>query len=385
MFQLGMQRRRFIQVLAGSFIPPPRAWHRRAYANEMPMTVAAVGDIVLGANLQIHYDHQLRNGVTRDVANTMYFRGIRSVLQSADLRLANLEFVFTERGKRIPKNFNFRARPELVDILKHGGIDIVTLANNHTMDYGTTGLRDTLLTLDKAGVARFGAGLNSLEARAPAVLERRGLRIGFLGYYFQDAADMLEPRRLYATRHGAGVAGCYIDLDCVRQQVAEDVQRVAGSVHALITYFHWGQEGSTRVRDYQIDLAHLCIDLGCKAVLGAHPHVLQGVELYREAPIFYSLGNFVYGGAKEPGDKLSVIALLKLTQTGVTSTDLVPVQVTRWPEAPFQPFVLGDVEREGALKRIAALSRDFRETLPVLRPYLEDGNPEVSPKGTHEG
>lgn len=375
-----MRRRQFVLGLAGGCLISPRSASGATDADLSSVVLAAVGDTVLGANLQVHYDQHVKSGVSREALTFVYFAGVKRVLESSDLIVANLEFVFTERGKKIPKNFNFRARPAMVEILKRGGVGVVTLANNHTMDYGPIGLKDTLRTLDQVGIARFGAGLDLAEARGPAVLERKGLRLGFLGYYFQDAADMREPRRLYATRHGAGVAGCYVDLDCVRRQVTEDVQRVASRVNALIPYFHWGREGATQVRDYQIELAHLCIDLGCTAVLGAHPHVLQGVEVYRGAPIFYSLGNFVYGGAKDPRDRLSAIALLRIAHAGVTTAELVPIHVTRWPDAPFQPFLLEAADRESALMQMATRSRGFQETLPMLRPYLEKAAVRSVPK-----
>jgi poly-gamma-glutamate synthesis protein (capsule biosynthesis protein) len=197
-------------------------------------------------------------------------------------------------------------------------------------------------------------------------VERNGLRIGFLGYYFQTAADILEPPELFATEASPGVAGCYIDTRCIQQQIKEDVSRLLPRVDAVIPYFHWGREGSTTVQPYQMTLAHLCIDLGCKAVLGAHPHRLQGIEVYRGAPIFYSLGNFVYGGRKNPQDKLSGIALLNIRTDPSVTAEIVPIQTTRWPEAPYQPFILVGAERQEALGHIAALSAGFPATLPML-------------------
>jgi poly-gamma-glutamate synthesis protein (capsule biosynthesis protein) len=339
--------------------------------------VAAAGDTVLGFNLEAHFDEQLEAGAVREQLWPLYFSGVAEVLHRADAAVVNLECPFTERGVMIPKNFNFRARLELIEILKAGGIDLVTLANNHIMDYGVIGMEDTFRTLKEAGIAHFGAGMTLGHARKPAIIERQGLRIGFLGYYFQTAADMLEPRELFATNTTAGVAGCYVNPRCIRQQVTEDVSALVPSVDAVIVYFHWGKEGSQTVQEYQIRLAHLCIDLGCKAVLGAHPHRFQGVEVYREAPIFYSLGNFVYGGRKDPPDKLSAIALLRLSKDQPVTTELVPIQFTRWPEAPFQPIVLAGAERDQALERIAALSSGFPATLPMLESYRKLGAPGI--------
>jgi hypothetical protein len=358
----------------GNWFPPALA-ENFAQPRDGSVLLAAAGDTVLGYNLEAHYDAQLQAGVNREHLHQLYFSGVADLLSRADLALVNLECPLTDRGVLISKNFNFRARPELVAILKAGSVDVVTLANNHTMDYGAIGMEDTMDTLTDADIAHFGAGMTLSEARMPAIVVRNNLRIGFLGYFFQTAADILEPRELFATETSPGVAGCYVDIRCILKQITEDVPLLLPRVDAVIPYFHWGKEGSTNVQPYQVTLAHLCIDLGCKAVLGAHPHRLQGIEVYRGAPIFYSLGNFVYGGRKDPQDKLSAIALLEIRKDGSVTAEIVPIQTTRWPEAPFQPFMLVGAEREEALIRIAALSSGFPATLRMLDEYREKIRP----------
>jgi poly-gamma-glutamate capsule biosynthesis protein CapA/YwtB (metallophosphatase superfamily) len=342
----------------------------RAARAKMPggvALIAAAGDTTLGFNLQAHFDEQLATGMPRDFLYPTYFAGVKPIFDWADLRLVNLECPFTERGEPIPKNFNFRARRELVEILRQGNVDAVTLANNHLMDYGADGLADTEATLDGAGIGHFGAGVNLADARKPLIVERGGVRLGFLGYYFQDARDMREPAALYAGGASAGVAGCFTDLACMKAMLQADVAALAPRVDAVIPFFHWGHEGAYEVRDYQIELAHLAVDRGCRAVLGAHPHRFQGVEVYRGAPIFYSLGNFVFGGNKDPQDKLSAVARLRVPREGAVEAELVPIQITRWPEAPFQPFPLELDDKLAALARIGELSRGFPETLQQLK------------------
>jgi poly-gamma-glutamate synthesis protein (capsule biosynthesis protein) len=329
------------------------------------LTLAVGGDTTLGYNLQDHFDQQLAAGFTKDQMWPVYFAGIRSIMEEADIALVNLECPFTERGEKLKKNFNFRARPELARVLQEGSVDVVSLANNHINDWGKDGVKDTLETLDDAKIAHFGAGMHMKDARRPAILERHGKKIGFLGYYFQADPDMKEPEEVYATRKRPGVAGCYKKLDGIRDMVKKDVEPLVRKMDFVVPYFHWGHEGSYEVRDYQIELAHLCVDMGCVAVLGAHPHRLQGIEIYRGAPIFYSLGNFVYGGIKEPSDTLTMIARLGISRGSVTA-EVVPIQYTRWPEAPFQPVVLDGAAGDEALARIAAYSASFPETLPQL-------------------
>lgn len=335
-----------------------------------PITIAAGGDVVLGYNLQNHFDEQVAAGMTKEQLWPLYFAGTKPILEAADIAIVNLECPFTERGKKLKKNFNFRARPELVRILKEGSVDVVTMANNHGMDYGKTGLKDTMETLDEAGILRFGAGTNLAKARQPLIVEHDGIKVGFLGYYFQADPDMLEPEEVYATKKHAGISGCYKDRECIKALVEEDVKALVPQVDAVIPFFHWGKEGSYEVRDYQMELAHLCVDLGARAVLGAHPHRVQGVEVYKDVPIFYSLGNYVYGGIKEPSDTLTMLARIKIGHT--IEAEIIPVQFTRWPEAPFQPFVLEGTARDDAMKRIAEYSRSFVTPLPQLAPWLGD-------------
>jgi poly-gamma-glutamate capsule biosynthesis protein CapA/YwtB (metallophosphatase superfamily) len=348
-----------------ALVPPPPP------AGPNSVWLAAAGDTTLGFNLQDHFDQQLAAGMTKEQLWPLYFAGVRPMLDAADVALVNLECPFTERGRKLTKNFNFRARPDLVKILEAGSVDLVTLANNHLMDYGQQGLEDTLLTLQAAGIDAFGAGEDLAEARTPAIVVRNGLRLGFLGYYFQAPPDMLEPKAVYATPNSGGVAGVYQDLPGMMRQLDEDLTRLLPTVDVAIPFFHWGKEGSTEVRDYQIALAHHAVDRGCKAVLGAHPHRLQGVEIYKDAPIFYSLGNFVFGGNKDPKDKLSAIARIHFDKVGAIEAELVPIQITRWPEAPFQPFLLEGAAKDDALARIADLSREFPATLRQLVPYRQ--------------
>jgi poly-gamma-glutamate capsule biosynthesis protein CapA/YwtB (metallophosphatase superfamily) len=331
------------------------------------LTLVAGGDTTLGYNLEAHFDQQLAAGRAKAELWPLYFAGIRPVLDAADLAIVNLECPFTKRGEKLQKNFNFRARPELVKILQAGSVDVVTLANNHMNDWGADGVKDTMHALDHAHIAHFGAGTNLAEARKPKILERHGIKVGFLGYYFQADPDMLEPEAVYATATRAGVAGCYKDLACMRAMVSEDVTALVPRVDHVVPFFHWGHEGSYEIRDYQIELAHLCVDLGAKAVLGAHPHRVQGVETYRGAPIFYSLGNFVYGGIKEPSDTLTMMARMRFTRAGVAA-ETIPVEFTSWPDRAFQPVVLQGEKSDDALARIAGYSRGLHCTLAQLEP-----------------
>jgi poly-gamma-glutamate synthesis protein (capsule biosynthesis protein) len=160
--------------------------------------VLVAGDVTLGAHYQEYVDEQITKGLAPDSAVDWGFANIRRVTSNADVFVVNLECPFTERGEIVAKNFNFRARPELVKTLTAGSVDVVSLANNHVMDYGAHGLEDTLATLDREGIRHFGAGPSLDEARHPLIVEIIGVRIAFLGYLLLGEQHP-EPYEIFAT------------------------------------------------------------------------------------------------------------------------------------------------------------------------------------------
>src|SRR5262249_19793065 len=153
-------------------VPPAPAGHPAGRV----VTIAAAGDTTLGYNLQTHVDGVVEGGALPEFVWPVYPAGIRGGLDPADLALVNLECPFTDRGEKLAKNFNFRARPELVKVLESASVDVVTLANNHLMDYGAEGLEDTIATLDAEHIAWFGAEARHDGGRRPPLshITRRG-------------------------------------------------------------------------------------------------------------------------------------------------------------------------------------------------------------------
>jgi len=323
------------------------------------------GDVTLGYHYQEHFDDQVSKGKSREEMLQYAFNGLSGRLRSADLAVVNLECPFTERGEKISKNFNFRARPELASALLAGGVGAVSIANNHMMDYGPAGLMDTLETLDRAKLAHFGAGRTLQEARRPAILERRGIRLALLGYFFLGDHN-IEPVEVNATEVTPGVAGHHADLRVMKRMLREDVAAARSKADLVIPFFHWGREGNHLPEAYQVELAHLAIDSGAAAVIGSHPHVLQGMELYRGAPIVYSLGNLVFGGNWDPKVKESALVALRFSATGYISAEILPVQIDRFPTFPIQPFLLAEAQSAQVLEHLAQYSSKFDQTLPEL-------------------
>lgn len=207
------------------------------------------------------------------------------LLSEADLSVVNLECPVTDRGEKVKKPYNFRMNPAFVGALEHSGIDVVNIANNHIYDYGKEGLFDTISYLDSAGIWHVGAGRNAQEAATPVIVQVGNRRIGLQGYYGGGEAPV-------ASGENPGVVPR--SLPVILQHI--ETLRKRDSVDYVIVNLHWGTEKATIPDAGQVQFARALIDGGADAVIGHHPHVLQGIELYKSGVIVYSLGNFVFGG-----------------------------------------------------------------------------------------
>lgn len=236
------------------------------------VTIAAVGDIMLARDL---IDLMDANGATYP------YDRVASLLGDADLTIANMEGTFTERGTAADKLYTFRTPPRFAMGLARAGIDLVSLGNNHAMDFGPEGLEDTLAALDDAGVQRAGAGMNDSAARAPVFLTIDGVRLAFLSY-----TSITET--VFAGPDSAGVSRATVE------RIIEDVQAARARADAVIVALHSGVEYTDAPQPEQQQLAHAAVDAGALLVLGHHPHALQGWEEYGDGLIVYSLGNFVF-------------------------------------------------------------------------------------------
>ncbi len=264
--------------------------------------------------------------------------------RQADLAMVNLEGPLTQATTPLAdKQFKFKSEPEpTAKALKEGGIDIVTLANNHIMDYQEPGLTETLQALNQAGIQHVGAGHNVTEARRPDIIEVKGQRIAYLGYYgfdFQTAGDS-TPGANYADE----------------ARISADIKAIRDQVDWVVVNYHWGQELADRPADWQVDLAHFTIDQGADLVVGHHPHVLQGAEIYKGRPIAYSLGNFIFGGKNRSDYDTAVLKVaLKDKQMKV---EFLPVEVRQ-----FQPQVVSGEQGAKILQRIQQGSAFFQQPM----------------------
>lgn len=227
--------------------------------------------------------------------------GYRQTIAGADFFMVNQEFPFSSRGTAAKdKQFTFRLPPEKVSLLQEMGIDAVTLANNHALDYGTDALLDSCDTLDHAGILHTGAGANLEEAKKPVVVELKGHRIGILG-----TTRVIPESSWVAGKNHVGMLATYDATVTL-----EEIRQMRGECDYVVVFVHWGIERDERPQDYQRTLGQQYIDAGADLVIGSHPHVLQGVEYYKGKPIVYSLGNFMFGSS------IPKTALLQVTLPG---------------------------------------------------------------------
>ena len=261
------------------------------------------GDILLSDHVLGAYD---KAGNISGVVDGTF----RSIIDSSDVFMVNEEFPFSNRGAAAAdKQFTFRLPPEKASIFQELGIDIVTLANNHALDFGTDALLDTCDTLDQAGIFRVGAGANLDEAKKPVIMEIKGKKIGFLG-----ASRVIPVGSWNATANGPGMLTTYDPA-----LLLEEIKKAKEACDFVIVYVHWGIERDERPQEYQRTMGKQYIDAGADMVIGSHPHVLQGMEYYKGKPIIYSLGNFIFGSS------IPRTALLKADWDGeALSLEMVP-------------------------------------------------------------
>ncbi|MBI3764132.1 MAG: CapA family protein, partial [Chloroflexi bacterium] len=261
----------------------------------------------------------------------------------------NLECAIGDRGESLPKKaYRFRAPPSAAASLALAGIDVVTLANNHAMDYGSEGLADTLRLLDTVGIAHVGAGTNAAEAHAPAILERNGLRIAFLGYVDVPVeSGGWDARSVIATDSSPGLA--WADLD----QIASDVSAAKARADLVVVFMHSGFEYWDKPNRVQVEIAHTAIDAGAALVIGAHSHTLQGIEHYHGGAIAYSLGNFVF---EIDQSRDSAMLKVNLSRAGVESLEWIPVVLD---PNDGRPMIAEGEARQRILDNIERLSADL--------------------------
>ena len=255
-------------------------------AQDRVIRLGFAGDLNLSEDWEttVFMDRQ-ENGI-RDCFSPALLKEMRDF----DLFMLNNEYTYSRRGEPQEKTYTFRADPDRVKNLDTLGVDIVLTANNHIKDYGEESLIDTLDTLDEAGIRRVGAGRNIEEASAPVVYELNGHKIAYVAASCaEEHEDVIWTSP--ATEDSPGILGCYDP-----EAFYEAVRKAAQQADFVIVSVHWGYEYLEYYTEEQEAMAHELVASGADAIIGTHPHILQGINIIDGVPVFYSLGNFWFNG-----------------------------------------------------------------------------------------
>lgn len=298
------------------------------------ITVSSIGDCTLGTDVNFNQSTSL-NSYYDNQGPDYFFKNIRPILEEDDLSIVNMEGTLTTSKDRQDKTFAFKGPAEYAKILSGSSVEAANMANNHSHDYGEQSYTDTLKALEDEKIVTFGY-------EHVKILDIKGVKVGVTGIY--ELAEHLEKKR----------------------QVKENIAALKGSgAQLIIVNFHWGIEREYIPNDTQKQLAHLAIDEGADLVIGHHPHVLQGVEKYKDKYIAYSLGNFCFGGNSNPEDKDTMIfqQTFTISKDGVKKNDdinMIPCSLSSSSGYnDYCPIVLEGSERQRVLDKIERYSNEL--------------------------
>jgi poly-gamma-glutamate synthesis protein (capsule biosynthesis protein) len=278
-----------------------------------PLTLAAVGDITFG--------EQVGPAVER-YGGAYPWTQVAALLRRADLTTGNLETAVGTTGSPAAKEYTFQGPSQALPPMSSlAGFDLLTLANNHAVDYGRAALLETIRHVRAAHIVPFGAGANAQSARRAAIVSAGGLRVAFLGY------SDVNPDGFTATATEPGTAAADVDA------IAGDVRAARRRADVVVCFFHWGVELHADPDARQQQFASACLNAGAQVVLGAHPHVLGRVDRpSAHTLVAWTLGNFVFPSSKEPAR--TAILRVRLDRSGVRGYDLVPVTIDGFRPVP---------------------------------------------------
>lgn len=240
------------------------------------LKVTVVGDCTLGTDESFDYDTSL-NAYYYEYGPEYFFQNVRDIFSSDDLTIANMESVFTESDERADRIYAFKSPAEFAKIFSSSSVEAVTMANNHSHDYGEQGFADTKAALDAEGIVHFGY-------TETAMMEIKGVKVGLVGTYI------------------------LIDFWDCEDELRQNIQKLKDEgAQLIISIFHWGNELDLEPDEYQLAFGKMAVDAGADLVCGHHPHVIQGIETYKGKTIAYSLANFCFGGNVYPTDMDTII------------------------------------------------------------------------------
>ena len=298
-----------------------------ALDNRQMISINITGDVLLGRWVERALNIVGVEGV---------MKGVAPVFRSADYTMINLECPVTDIVSSAKKSHVFRADPSLLKGLRSVGVTHAVLANNHTLDQGDAGFIDTVRNLAKAGIEAVGVAKGNPETVSPEIIEKDGIKIAVF------AVNMIKVSS--QVRKPSEIGPC--------EASEEDMRAYVRSFHVLhpevhvIVFLHWGEEYSLFPTEEQTAFAHALIDAGAAAVIGCHPHVIQGVEVYHGRPIAYSLGNLLFD-QDLPETQTGLIITLVFGQDSMTGVTLHKVR-----QINAAPHLAGEMKLDLSIDRM---------------------------------
>ncbi|GGM24486.1 lipoprotein [Paraliobacillus quinghaiensis] len=298
------------------------------------LTISAAGDVTIGSDDSFGYHGTFHHEMDNQGVD-FFGKNVKSIFENDDLTIVNLETTLTDSNQKASKKFRFKGKPAYTEILTSSSIEAVNLANNHTFDYLQKGYDDTIANLEKYQVNSFGYDRLLLK-------EIKGITVGAIGYKgWLDSAD-------------------------VRETIQKDITTLRDNgAQLIIANFHWGDERQYHPNATQKALGRFAIDAGADLVLGHHPHVVQGVENYKDKFIIYSLGNFMFGGNRNPSDKDTFIFQQTFhfsfnSLTNKKDIKIIPTRISSTTARNnYQPTQLEGADADRLINKILTLSADL--------------------------
>ena len=271
-------------------------------ATPTPIETGPNGPVTLAFGGDVHFEGQLDGKVRSDPSGML--SAIAPVLSAADVAAVNLETAVTEGGDPAPKQYTFAAPSTAFEALEAAGVDVVTLANNHGMDFGQAGLADTLDAAEAVEMPILGAGRDETEAYAPWITTVNGRDVAFIG-----ATQVLDSFALEAWVAGPDKPGLASAKENGIERLVSAVDDAEAQAHTVVVFLHWGREGDSCPLPRQPELAQTLIDAGADILVGGHAHRLQGAGFLGDAYVSYGLGNFVFYTQSGPGTNTGVLSI----------------------------------------------------------------------------
>jgi poly-gamma-glutamate capsule biosynthesis protein CapA/YwtB (metallophosphatase superfamily) len=304
------------------------------------ITIGLTGDVMIGRLVEEVLDQN---------SDPAYVWGnLLPELHSSDLNLINLEAALTTSVTEVPKVFNFKAKPQRVEVLQQANIQVANLANNHSLDYGVEGLLETLEVLKRANIHAVGAGDDIDSAKASVILNIKDIKIGILGFTDNEPSWM-------ASKSSPGTNYIRIDEEGL-QALSAEIEKLRSKVNLIILTIHWGPNMRERPPTYFKSFAHQAIEGGVDIFHGHSAHIFQGIEIYKDKLIIYDSGDLVDDYYVDPNlrNDCSFYFTVQVSKQGIESVTLLPILISNC-----QVNLSTGIDRERTIRRMQLLSEEL--------------------------